>query len=157
MSTGGADGLQMDVEGIRAYLAEVWPETADGMADAITELRPGFCRSTTRTGPADLRPGGTVSGPVLMTTVDQAAYVLVLAHLGRAALAVTSHLSVEFLRRATPGVLVTDVELLKLGRTQVVMAVRVHAGRAGTPPVAAATVVYSRALLTPADGGGTTA
>jgi acyl-coenzyme A thioesterase PaaI-like protein len=83
-----------------------------------------------------------------MGAVDAAAFALVLAHLGAAALAVTSHLSIDFLRRPGPGVLIVDVELLKLGRTQITMSTRVHIDDPASPPVAAATVGYSRALLT---------
>lgn len=142
--------LVMDVEGIRDYLHAEWPAAADDLADAVEVLEPGFVRFRTVPGEADLRPGGTVSGPVLMATVDTAAFALVLGHLGPAALAVTSHMSFEFLRRPAPGVLLTDVELLKLGRSQITMSARTRGGGPAAPPVVAATVVYSRALL----GGG---
>ena len=139
--------LVMDVDGIRAYLRDVWPPFADEIADAIEVLEPGAARLRTVTGPEDLRPGGTVSGPVLMTLLDQAAYALVLGHLGPAGLAVTSHMSVEFLRRPEPGILLTAVELLKLGRTQITMAARITAADPASPPLVASTIVYSRALL----------
>ncbi|WP_370324979.1 PaaI family thioesterase [Euzebya sp.] len=139
--------LALDRDGVCDYLAEVWPEAAGSFADGLVELEPGFARFVRRTGPADVRPGGTVSGPTLMHAVDEGGYALVLGHLGPAALAVTSHLSMDFLRRPTTGDLVVDVELLKLGRTQVPMAARVFVDDPGTPPVAVATIVYSRALV----------
>ncbi len=142
--------LVLDRAGIHDYVRSVWPEAAEHYRDAVLELRPGFVRYRRPTDGRHLRPGGTVSGPVLMETVDQAAYALVLAHLGDAALAVTSHLSIEFLRRPDPGDLLVDVEMLKLGRTQMVMEARIRVGDVDGPPVAAARVVYSRALL-PAD------
>ena len=139
--------LALDAAGVHAYLHEVWPEVAHRFEGAITDLRPGRLRFRKPTGPDDIRPGGTVSGPTLMAAADEAAYAMVLAHLGGAALAVTSHLSIEFLRRPSVGELVLDVEVLKLGRTQVTMAVRIAVDDPDSPPVAVATVIYSRALL----------
>lgn len=87
-------------------------------------------------------------GPLLMEAVDQAAYALVLGHLGAAALAVTSHLSIEFLRRPPIGALLVDCRLRKLGRTQVTMTCELHVDAVDPDkPVGIATVVYSRALL----------
>lgn len=139
--------LHLDAAGVCDYIDEVWPEASRAYAEGLRELRPGVARFVRRTGPADLRPGGTVSGPTLMNAVDQAGYALVLGHLGPAALAVTSHLSVDFLRRPTLGDLIVDVELLKLGRTQVPMAARLYVDDVASPPVAVATIVYSRALV----------
>ncbi len=145
--------LLLDAQGIADFVGSVWPEAAGAYEDAVVELRPGFVRFRRPTDARHLRPGGTVSGPVLMETVDQAAYALVLAHLGGAALAVTSHLSIEFLRRPEAGTLWCDVELLKLGRTQIVMDARLFVSDLpDAAPVAASRVIYSRALLA-ADAG----
>lgn len=139
--------LELDADGVYSYVHSVWPETAETYNGTMPILRPGFVRFRTTTDQTHLRPGGTVSGPTMMTAVDQAAYALVLAHLGPAAHAVTSHLAIDFLRRPTTGDLLVDVELLKLGRTQVTMAARLFVDDPQAPPVAAATVVYSRALV----------
>ncbi|MGI9016735.1 MAG: PaaI family thioesterase [Euzebya sp.] len=146
--------LVLDAAGVHAYLARVWPEAAPVYAESLLQLRPGFARFWTQTDQRNLRPGGTVSGPTLMTAVDRGAYALVLGHLGGAALAVTSHLSIEFLRRPTAGELIVDVELLKLGRTLISMAARLYVDDPEAPPVATATVVYSRALVPDQAGGG---
>lgn len=63
-----------------------------------------------------LRPGGTVSGPAMMTLADLALYAAILANLGPVALAVTTNLSFNFLRRPGPNGLVGEARLLKLGR-----------------------------------------
>ena len=47
----------------------------------------------------ELRPGGTVSGPVLMSVADIALYVAILGKLGIIALAVTTSFTINFLRR----------------------------------------------------------
>ena len=67
---------------------------------------------------ADLRPGGTVSGPTLMTVADVALYVALLGEIGIVPLAVTTTLNTTFLRKPTAGRDVIGVcRLLKVGRT----------------------------------------
>ena len=108
------------------------------------------------TGDGDQRPGGTVSGPTLMSLADGVAYMAVLSRIGPAALAVTSNLNINFLRRPRLVDLVAEGSLLKLGRTLAVAEVSLYSD-GGDPsdlerPVAHATVTYSLALL---DGAGT--
>ncbi len=143
-----AQSLRLSREGVVDYVTRVWPRAGRSYADGLTELRPGYCRFERVATELDERPGGTMRGPLLMEAVDQAAYALVLGHLGDAALAVTSHLSVEFLRRPAIGTLIVLAHLRKLGRTQITMTCDLHVD---TPdpdrPVAIATVAYSQALL----------
>ncbi len=54
-------------------------------------------------GASDLRPGGTVSGPVLMTVADVALYVAILGEIGIVPLAVTTSLSINFMRKPGSG------------------------------------------------------
>ena len=69
-------------------------------------------------GPAELRPGGTVSGPVLMAVADIALYVAVLGEIGIVPLAVTTSLTINFLRKPSPGASVVAVcKLIKVGRS----------------------------------------
>jgi uncharacterized protein (TIGR00369 family) len=75
---------------------------------------------------SQLRPGGTLSGPTLMTLADTVAYVAVVSQIGPQFLTVTSSLSIEFLRKPPPADLRATGELLKLGRRQAVIAVRIH-------------------------------
>jgi uncharacterized protein (TIGR00369 family) len=73
-----------------------------------------------------LRPGGTLSGPTLMSLADSVAYVAVVARIGPEFLTVTSHLSIDFLRKPPPAGLRATGEVLKLGRRQAVVAIRIH-------------------------------
>ncbi len=73
-----------------------------------------------------LRPGGTVSGPTLMTMADTVAYVAVVSRIGPEYLTVTSHLAIDFLRKAPPAGLRATGEVVKLGRRQALVAVRIH-------------------------------
>ncbi len=63
-----------------------------------------------------LRPGGTLSGPSMMALADLTLYVAILAHIGPVALAVTTNLSFNFLRKPEQKNLVAECRLLKLGR-----------------------------------------
>jgi len=65
-----------------------------------------------------LRPGGTVSGPVLMEMADAALYVAILSEIGLVALAVTTNLNINFLRKPASGAdILADCKLIKLGKT----------------------------------------
>ena len=88
------------------------------------------------------RPGGTVSGPTLMMMADAAAYAVVLAHIGPVALAVTSSLTINFLRKPEPVGVVADATLLKLGRKLAVVDVRLRSDGSAAL-VASATVTYA--------------
>ena len=93
-----------------------------------------------------------------MSLADGIAYMVVLSRIGPAALAVTSNLTINFLRRPRMVDLVTDARLLKLGRSLAVVDVLMYSDT-GRPeaferPVAQATVTYSLALLD--SQGGTT-
>ena len=77
-----------------------------------------------------LRPGGTISGPTLMTLADTVAYVAIVARIGPEFLTVTSHLSIDFLRKPPPAGLRASGEVLKLGRRQATVAIRIHSEHA---------------------------
>src|ERR1700688_1144471 len=67
-------------------------------------------------GVDDLRPGGTVSGPVLMGVADVALYVAILGEIGIVPLAVTTSLTINFLSKPSPDRRVVGVcKLLKVG------------------------------------------
>ncbi len=76
---------------------------------------------THQVGTDHLRPGGTVSGPLLMTVADVAIYVAVLGTIGIVPLAVTTSLTINFLRKPAPGKAIVGVcRLIKVGRTLIV-------------------------------------
>ncbi len=89
-----------------------------------------------------LRPGGTVSGPTMMELADAAMYFLVLAQIGPVALAVTTNLNMNFLRKPEPGRMVAKGLLLKLGKALAVGEIGIFSGTS-KDPVAHATVTYS--------------
>ena len=89
-----------------------------------------------------LRPGGVISGPMIMALADASMYAVALSLIGKIKLAVTTSFNINFLYRASPADLLADGRILKLGKRLAVMEVSVHSeGR--EEPVAHATGTYS--------------
>lgn len=64
-----------------------------------------------------LRPGDTVSGPAMFGLADVAFYLALLARIGPVALAVTTNVAMDFMRKPGQGAdLLATARLLKLGR-----------------------------------------
>jgi uncharacterized protein (TIGR00369 family) len=92
--------------------------------------------------PRHLRPGGTISGPALMTLADTAVYLVLLAMIGPVALAVTTNLNINFLRKPAARDVIARTNLLKLGKRLAVGDVTMYSD-GDARPVAHATVTYS--------------
>lgn len=89
------------------------------------------------------RPGGTVSGPALMTLADTAAYCLLLAMAGPPAHpAATAALSINFLARPEPVDTLATARMLRLGRKLAVSTVELRSSPRDAL-VAHATVTYA--------------
>ncbi len=72
--------------------------------------------------PKNLRPGGTVSGPAMFTLADYGAYVAILGELGDSALqAVTTNITLNFIKRPQPGDILGDIRMIKTGRRLIVV------------------------------------
>jgi uncharacterized protein (TIGR00369 family) len=103
-----------------------------------------------------LRPGGTLSGPTLMMLADTVAYVAVVSRIGPEFLTVTSHLSIDFLRKPPPADLRATGEVVKVGRRQAVVLIRIHS-TADDALVATSSCTYALPSSpppdSPADGG----
>lgn len=141
---------QMTIPELCAFLAEVFPQMAGRFE--IVELGPYVARVVMTAGEADLRPGGTVSGPAMFALADVAFYVVTLAMIGPEPLTVTTNCAIDFLRKPAPGALVAEARLLKLGRSLSVGDVVIFSE--GVPgPVARASLTYS---IPPFRGGGAT-
>jgi len=95
-----------------------------------------------------LRPGGTVSGPIMMALADAAMYALVLSRIGPVELAVTTNLAINFLRKPLPGDVLAEARMLKLGKRLAVGEVTLYSdgnstGECAGDPVAHVTSTYS--------------
>jgi acyl-coenzyme A thioesterase PaaI-like protein len=105
------------VADIASFLAAEFPQSKCQVVAA------GGMAATVRhdIGTAELRPGGTVAGPVLMGVADVALYVAIFGELGIVPLAVTSSLNINFLRKPSADrAIIGACKLIKVGRTLVV-------------------------------------
>ena len=94
-------------------------------------------------GQAELRPGGTVSGPVMMTVADVALYVAILGEIGIVPLTVTTSLNINFMRKpASDRDIIGVCKLLKLGRSLAVGEVTIYS-EGLAEPVAHAVGTYA--------------
>ena len=94
-------------------------------------------------GEAELRPGGTVAGPVMMTVADVALYVAILGEIGIVPLTVTTSLNINFMRKpASDRDIIGICKLLKLGKTLAVGEVTLYS-EGVDEPVAHAVGTYA--------------
>lgn len=133
----------MDPEALNRFLETDFPQLhTDGKVFEVMAVGPGTVTLRLTPNERHLRPGGTISGPTLFALADVGAWCAVLAHIGPVALAVTTNLNINFLRKPAPGPLSCICRLLKLGkRLAVVDASIFDADREAL--VAHATATYS--------------
>ena len=124
-----ASAVKMNREEVYEFLSREFPQGwGPRSPNQIEAVGPGMARVRLTIGDRHLRPGGTVSGPAMMTLCDATMYVAILATIGPVALAVTTNLSINFLRKPEPGDLIAECKLMKLGKRLAVGEVSVHAG-----------------------------
>lgn len=130
----------MDASQLEAFLDQHFPQARN------------YCQITALSGdsltvrmpfrPDMLRPGGTISGPALMGLADLGAYLLILSQLGPVALAVTTNLNINFLRKPEPHDVLADVRMLKRGKQLAICEVHMKS-TLDQQLIAQATVTYS--------------
>ncbi|MBM3522590.1 MAG: PaaI family thioesterase [Alphaproteobacteria bacterium] len=89
-----------------------------------------------------LRPGGTIAGPVMMALADYTMYAVTMSLIGPVALAVTTNLNINFLRKPAPRDLLAEGRILKLGKRLAVSEVILRSD-GEREPVAHVTGTYS--------------
>ena len=108
---------------IDAFLAKDFPQnscTVESVGNRAATVK-------REVGVGELRPGGTVSGPVIMGVADFALYVAILGEIGIVPLAVTTSLTINFLRKPAAGRGIRGVcKLMKVGRSLAVGEVWVY-------------------------------
>ena len=124
---------------IAAFLVAEFPQnhcTVEAVGGAGATVRH-------RVGHDELRPGGTVSGPVMMTVADLALYVAILGEIGIVPLTVTTSLSINFLRKPSANADIIGVcKLIKLGKSLAVGEVNIYS-EGHADPVAHAVGTYA--------------
>ena len=136
MTAGGG----LNAQQVAAYLDEVWPGVTSSMT--IEEVGDRRARVRQRVGENGLRPGGIVSGPVLMSLADSAVWAAIIGELGDAAMAVTVSLNIHFLHPVPPGDVIAEAQLHRVGRRLATGDVLLYAD-GQSEPVALATVTYA--------------
>lgn len=104
-------------EEISAFMSLEFPQTKC-IVEAVNENGATLSHEI---GIDELRPGGTVSGPVMMAVADVAIYVAILGKIGIVPLTVTTSLTINFLRKPSADArIIAECTLLKVGRALIV-------------------------------------
>jgi uncharacterized protein (TIGR00369 family) len=134
---------RMSARELEAFLYSHFPHMGEAERHfRVEEAGPMFARVRMLYRDEHLRPGGTISGPAMMTLADTAMYMALLGMIGPVALAVTTSLNINFLRKPARADCVGEARLLKLGKRLAVGAVTIYSD-GDAEPVAHATVTYS--------------
>jgi acyl-coenzyme A thioesterase PaaI-like protein len=99
---------------ISEFLRREFPQTRC----TVVAVGEGAATVKQRVQAQDLRPGATVSGPLLMAVADLALYVAILGEIGIVPLTVTTSFTINFLRKpAASRDIVGVCKLMKVGRS----------------------------------------
>ena len=128
------------VEEINALVQPAFP----GSPNSCAEVGEGYAVARRVVGAEELRPGGYISGPTQFAVADAALWYLVFAVIERVELmALTSELSIRYLRPAIGETLWARATLDKAGRRNVVGTVRVWTDDRVDKPTATAQGTYA--------------
>ena len=86
------------------------------MGVTVEALEPGIIRLRLPYRADFVRPGGTITGPVLFALADVALWGAVLSLIGQVEMAVTTSMTINFLRRPTLRAIEAEARILKLGK-----------------------------------------
>ncbi|HET7722541.1 MAG TPA: PaaI family thioesterase [Acidimicrobiales bacterium] len=132
----------MNADELTAHVHAAFPGGAAEQWMRVEQVTDDSIRVRMRPEPTSLRPGGTVSGPTIFSLVDTVAWVATLAQLGPGRDAVTSSVSIHYLRRPALADLVGEGRLLRMGKRFSVTDVLIYSDGV-EEPVAQATVTYA--------------
>jgi acyl-coenzyme A thioesterase PaaI-like protein len=124
---------------IKAFLKQEFPQFVSKIED-VGERASSIRHHVTE---ADLRPGGTVSGPVLFAIADSGLYVAILGEIGIVPLAVTTNMNMNFLNKpSSTKDIIAKCKLIKVGRNLIVGEVYLYS-EGNESPIAHAVGTYS--------------
>ncbi len=113
---------------IAAFVAEQWPDAPPGR-----DADPTVCHEVSgrhvvisqKVLPASIRPGGFISGPTQFAVADLALWYACFGAIGLEAMALTSELSIRFVRPAIGDELRARADLLSVGKRNIVGSVTI--------------------------------
>lgn len=107
----------MSAAAIGELLHEVFPQVFyPGCGLTLEQIAYGDVRVRRDFHEDQIRPGGTISGPTMMELADFAMYVAVFSAVGPQPLAVTTNLTINFLRKPAQADLIAHARLMKVGK-----------------------------------------
>lgn len=139
-TTGDADLSPASVEAINDMVRSTFP----GSRNYCHELGPAYAISRLEAAKGDLRPGGFISGPTQFGAADAALWFATFVGLGRMEpMALTSELSIRFLRPAIGSVLFARADVDIVTRRSVVGTVKIWCDDDVDRPTATAQGTYA--------------
>lgn len=135
--------IDLTPEQVNEFVAEVFPASyADGMRcssidEGVAEVRWPFDE-------AKLRPGAYIPGPVMFALADSALWYATFSVIGLEPMAVTSEMSIRFLRPGQGGDLVGRASINSVSTRRIVGTVEMWVDGKPDKPVAVAQGSYAR-------------
>lgn len=140
------DAVTVDPDAINAMLDEQFA----GSGGRCAEVGADFAVARTTPAASSIRPGGYISGPTQFGLADAALWFLVFGAVGRIEpMALTSELSIRFVRPAIGATLWARATLAVAGRRNIVGSVQVWTDGHETKPCAVAQGTYALPLPLP--------
>ena len=131
---------QISVNAANSFLNETL--SRQGPRNEVTATALDHVEMRMEVNDTHLRPGGYISGPTQMSLADSAAYIAVMTRVGIVPMAVTSNLSINFLRPCLGGALLAEAQTLKFGQRLAVIEVSLR-GEGQEKPASHAVVTYT--------------
>jgi len=110
-------------ESIKAFVAQQWPANPNNAECLEVSGRHAAVEIPVR--PESIRPGGFISGPTQFAAADVALWYACFGAIGLEAMALTSELSIRFVRPATGDRLTARADLHSVGSRQIVGSVTI--------------------------------
>lgn len=107
--------MQLTPEDVNSFVADVFPGTL-GSGLACVEVGDGYAIARLAHDAGNLRPGGIVPGPSVFGLADVALWYAVFTRVGLEPMAVTSDMTIHFLRPAVGSSLLAKCSLTKVGK-----------------------------------------
>lgn len=116
----------------------------DGLGNRCVDVGPDWAIARYDASRANLRPGGIISGPTLFALCDGVLWYALFGAVGIEPMALTSELSIRFLRPARGDTVFARADLHNVGKRSVVGTIRCWMEDAPDVTVAAAQGTYVR-------------